>query len=82
MCAYFEKRREEKDEYQRKNAKRKKERKSSYLSCFIFGRFRVQISARRPDILTNAFWGFPSPSRQILGQQLKVGHGCLFLYLF
>jgi hypothetical protein len=27
--------------------------------CFVFGKFRVQISAQRPDILTENFRGFP-----------------------
>jgi hypothetical protein len=30
-----------------------------YHFCFIFGRSRVQISARTPSVLTEAFSGFP-----------------------
>jgi hypothetical protein len=32
---------------------------SGLHSCFVFGRSRVQISAQKPDILTEYFRGFP-----------------------
>jgi hypothetical protein len=33
--------------------------KDIVISCFLFGRSQVQISARRPVIFTEAFGGFP-----------------------
>jgi hypothetical protein len=44
---------------------------SSYHSCFVFGRSRAKISA-----LMNVFVVFLSPSRQIPGQKLRLGHDC------
>jgi hypothetical protein len=42
---------------------------------FIFGRSRIQISARRPAILTEAFMAFLNPSKQMPEECLKLGHG-------
>jgi hypothetical protein len=36
--------------------------------CFVFEIYRVQISVRRPAILTEFFFVFLSPLRQMLGR--------------
>jgi hypothetical protein len=42
-------------------------RSSGLHSCFVFGRFRVQISVRWPTVLTQVFVVFLSPPRQVQG---------------
>jgi hypothetical protein len=39
--------------------------------CFVFGRLRVQIPARRPAIPIRTFVDFLNPSRQMMGY-LKI----------
>jgi hypothetical protein len=45
---------------------------SGWHSCFVFGRSRLQISARRPSILTAGFVVFLSTSTRMLRQYLKI----------
>jgi hypothetical protein len=37
-------------------------------SCFVFGRSRIQISVRRPAILTEVFVVFLSPLKKMMGE--------------
>jgi hypothetical protein len=45
---------------------------SSQHSCFVFGRSRVQISARKQAILTGVFVVFLNSSRQVREYDLKL----------
>jgi hypothetical protein len=44
---------------------------SSWHSCFVFGKFRIKVSARRPAILTEVFLRV---SRICRDNTLKLGH--------
>jgi hypothetical protein len=46
---------------------------SGFQYCFIFRRFRVQTSGRRPAIMS-VFVVLFSPYRKMLGKYLKLGH--------
>jgi hypothetical protein len=64
MCAYFQE--------CRATGKRKKELlKNVSHFCFVFGRFRVQISDRRPVILTYFLWSNSVPPGKFRGDTLN-----------
>jgi hypothetical protein len=56
------------------NVELRTSRRSGWQICFVFGRFRNQISTRRLAVCTETYWCFPQFFKTKARRVLKLGH--------